>query len=213
MKIKIIISLILVLSISIAPADPVGITANEIISNVQSKYEDIDDVVAKFTQIIRYRVSKIEQELNGTIYFKKTNKYRIETDQQVVVTDGVTSWSYIPKNKQVVINHYKQDTRSLSPEKLLFSYPKDYFSSYVGEEKVLKEDTYVLKLTPKDENTSTASIKVWVSKDWLIKQVEVLDIHKTATRYTIKEIKIDKGISETQFQFTVPSGVDVIDLR
>ncbi len=190
-----------------------GITANEIISKVQSKYEDIENIIAKFTQVIRFKVSKVEQEIGGTIFFKKPNKYRIESEQQTIVTDGVTSWSYNPKNKQVIINHYKQDARSLSPEKLLFSYPKDFYSSYVGEEKVLKEDTYVLKLTPKEENTMTSSIKVWINHDWLIKQVEVVDINKKATRYTIRELKVDKGIPDTQFQFDVPTGVDVVDLR
>ena len=190
-----------------------SITANEIIAKVQSKYDDIENIFAKFTQSIRYKVSKIEQENTGTIYFKKKNKYRIESEQQVVVTDGVTSWAYNAKNKQVIINKYKEDAKSLSPEKLLFSYPKDYYSSYIGEEKVLKEEMYVLKLTPKEDNTSTGSIKVWINHDWLIKQVEVVDMNKTITRYTMKELKIDKGIPDTQFQFSVPAGVDVVDLR
>lgn len=191
----------------------IGITANEIISKVQSKYDDVDDVVAKYSQSIRYKVSKVEQEITGVIYFKKTNKFRIETDQQTLVTDGVTSWAYNPQSKQVVISNYKHDSKSLSPDKLLFSYPKDYFTSLVGEEKIGKEEMYVLKLTPKNENTVTSSIKVWVNHDWLIKQVEVTDIHKTITRYTMKDLKINKGIPDTQFQFSVPTGIDVIDMR
>ncbi len=196
-----------------ARADGSGITANEIIAKVQSKYDDIETVIAKFTRNIRYKVSRVEQESAGVISFKKKNKYRIETDQQTVVTDGVTSWVYSPRNNQVIINRYKQDDRSLSPEKLLFSYPKDFYSALVGEEKLNKEETYVLKLTPKEENSMTSAIKVWINHDWLIKQVEVTDINKTVTRYTIRDIRIDKPIADTQFQFTPPAGADVVDLR
>lgn len=213
MKLTIIIFGLIVLAGAALDARAPELTANDIITKVQSKYDDVDNIAAKFTQTVRYKVSKIEQEVNGKISFKKTNKFRIETDQQTIVTDGVTSWSFTPANKQVVINHYKQESRSLSPEKLLFSYPKDYYSALVGEEKVNKEDTYVLKLTPKEENTTTSSIKVWISRDWLIKQVEVVDLNKTTTRYTMKEMKINKGIPDTQFQFAVPQGVDVVDLR
>ena len=45
------------------------------------------------------------------------DKYRIESKNEVIVTDGVTSWSYYKKKKQVVIDNYKKDGNTFSPNK------------------------------------------------------------------------------------------------
>ncbi|MFI5211358.1 MAG: outer membrane lipoprotein carrier protein LolA [Ignavibacteria bacterium] len=68
-----------------------NITAQEVIQNVQSKYKDITDATASFTQTIKFNKSKA-QTSSGTLYIKKETKYRIETGTQTIVTDGGTSW-------------------------------------------------------------------------------------------------------------------------
>lgn len=190
-----------------------GITAKEIIENVQEKYDDMEDAVVVFTQSVRFKVSRLEQQTSGTLYFKKKNKYRIETEQRVLVTDGKTSWSYSPQNKQLVVNTYKEDARSLSPENMLLQYPRDYFSALVGEEKSLGESCYVLKLTPKEGNPAARTMKIWVNKNWIIRKIEATESGGTVTTYTIKDVAIDKGIPDTRFEFKAPSGTDIIDLR
>jgi len=190
-----------------------SITAREIIEKVQSKYDKLDNVILNFTQSVRFKVNKSEQQASGTLYFKKKNKYRIESDQHLIVTDGVTSWSYSPQNKQVIVDKYKEDTHSLSPEHLLVGYPQDFYSSLIGEEKLGTESVYVLKLTPKEDNSFATKLKIWVSKNWIIKKVETSDISGAVTTYTIKDVVIDKGIPDSKFEFKPPQGVDVIDLR
>jgi len=190
-----------------------GITAKEIIENVQSKYDDISDVVLTFDQTTRFKVSKVEQSLSGKLYFKKKNKYRIETEQRTIVTDGKTSWSYNPLSNQVVIDTYKEESHSLSPEQLLVKYPSDFFSTYVGEGKVGMDDCYLLKLTPKEDNSFTQTMKIWVNKKWIIRKVEVTDANGASTSYTIRDISIDKGISDGKFTFDIPKGAELIDLR
>jgi outer membrane lipoprotein carrier protein len=199
--------------ITVSFAYGMSITAKEIIEKVQSKYGKLDNVVLNFTQSVKFRVNKSEQQATGTLYFKKKNKYRIETDQHIIVTDGQTSWSYSPQNKQVIIDKYKEDTHSLSPEHLLVSYPQDFYSSLIGEEKLGAESVYVLKLTPKEDNAFATKLKIWVGKNWIIRKVETTDISGAVTTYTIKDISIDKGISDNKFEFKPPQGVDVIDLR
>jgi chaperone LolA len=190
-----------------------AITAKDIIEKVQDKYGDMTDAVVTFTQKVRFKVSKMEQQSSGMLYFKKQHKYRIETEQRTIVTDGKTSWSYNTQNKQLVISTYKEDTRSLSPEQLLTQYPKDYFSALVGEEKVGAEICYALKLTPREESAAAKTMKIWVSKSWMIKKVEITDANGTVTTYIVKEIQADKGISDGKFDFKAPPGADIMDLR
>lgn len=197
----------------LAPSVHAGITAKEIIEKVQSRYDDLSDAVIVFTQTVRFKLSKVEQQTKGTLYFKKNNKYRIESESRTVVTDGKTSWSFNGQTNQVVIDDYKQEAHSLSPEQLLVKYPQNYYSTLVGEEKVGADNCHVLRLTPKEDNTFTSALKIWVSSKWLIRKVEVIDINGAQTTYVIDRIDIDKGIADSRFEFKVPAAADVIDLR
>lgn len=190
-----------------------AIDAREIIENVQERYEDMTDASLTFTQSVRFKVSKAEQTVKGTLLFKKPNKYRIETEERTVVTDGKTSWAWSPRNRQVVIDSYKEETHSFSPEQLLLSYPQNYYSTLVGEEKIGGQSAYVLKLTPKEDNAFATAMKIWVSKDWLIRKVEVTDVNGAVTTYVIEKISIDQKLSDTKFVYQVPDKAEVIDLR
>jgi chaperone LolA len=190
-----------------------AISPQDIIDNVQETYEDVEDAVVTFVQSVRFKVSKSEQQSKGVLYFQKKNKYRIETETRTVVTDGTTSWSYNPQNNQVIVDNFKEESHSLSPDKLLMTFPEDHYATLIGKETVEKQECYVLKLTPKDENSFTTSMKIWVTSDWLIQQVEITDINAATTTYTVKSITLNSGLNVDKFRFTPPEKADVIDLR
>lgn len=210
---KKIIAFVLMLLLLVPVLWALSIDAKDIIENVRDRYDDIDDAVITFSRMTSFKVSKTEQSVRGKLYFKKKNKYRIETDDRIIVTDGVTSWSYDPVNRQVMIDKYKEEAHSLSPEKLLFNYPDDFYSTLVGEQKYDGMDTYVLKLTPKEDNSFAASLKIWIDTDWLIRKVRLTDINGTVTEYAIHNVVINKGIPDSRFRFRAPEGSEEIDLR
>jgi chaperone LolA len=189
-------------------------SGKEIIESLRKKYASIDDAVVKFEQTVKYGVSKFEQSFSGTFYFKKKNKYRIETDQQIVVTDGVTSWLYSKVNNQVIIDKYREDKDTSSPEKFLLSISDEYIPVILRTERNEGKKIYILKLTPRDENSSIESAKIWVVEgDLQITRVEITDISGTVTTYSVKSIKINSGVEDSIFKFSIPSGVKVVDLR
>ena len=194
-----------------AAANP---TANEIIEKVQAKYKKTNSAIAKYTQTVQFKLTKMEQSYDGTLFLKKEKKYRIETDQQTIITDGITSWAYSPKTNQVVIDYYKEDKNSISPEKFLTEYPDDYYSSLVGKVKVNNRDTYEMKLTPKANTSFIKSLKVWVdSGDWFIKKIEMTDMNDNTTVYVVNKIESNTEINNDKFQFTPTPETQVIDLR
>ncbi len=187
------------------------ITAQEIIQNVQNAYKDISDAKASFTQTIKFNKSKA-QTSSGTLYIKKESKYRIETSNQTIVTDGSTSWSYTPSKKQVVIDYYKETGNTFSPNKYLFQYPENFYSDLTGTEKISGKDVYVLSLKPR-ESGYVKSAKLWVGKDdWIIKKIYILTDESTST-YSVKNIQTNTGVSNSKFTFTPPEGTEVIDMR
>lgn len=180
--------------------------AQEIIKKVQSNYKSIKDAKASFSHSGK-RTSE-----SGTIYIQKENKYRIETKGQIIVTDGVTSWSYSVKKKQVIIDNYKDDGNTFSPNKFLFSYPENFYSDLEGSETISGLDCFVLKLSPRNKG-NIKSAKIWVDKeDYLIRKISIVSKEGTDT-YALKKITLDSGVSSSKFTFSPPSDVEVIDLR
>lgn len=185
--------------------------AQEIISKVQSNYKSIKDAKAGFSQSVKPKSGK-SQSASGTIYIQKEKKYRIETKDQTLVTDGVTSWSYSPKKNQVVIDNYKEGGNTFSPNKYLFDYPENFYSDLDGEEKVSGKDCFLLKLNPRNKGT-VKSAKIWVDKEeYLIRKIYI-NTSESSTTYTLKNIVLDAGISSSKFTFSTPAGVEEIDLR
>ena len=182
-------------------------TAQEIIKNVQSKYDGITDAKASFSQSI-----KGGKGGSGTLYIKKDDYYRIEIGGQTIITDGKTSWSYNPKKKQVVIDNYKDDGNTFSPNKFLFRYPENFYSDLEGDENISGVDCYVIKLTPRTSG-SIKSARIWIDKsENLIKKITINSKESTST-YTLKSVDLNIGVSSSKFTFSPPQGVEVIDLR
>lgn len=207
-SIKYISILVLFFCANILYAQP---DAQDIIKAVQDKYSSISDGKATFIQT--YKPSSGNAKTStGTIYIKKKNKYRIETKGQLVVTDGVTSWTYNIAKDQVVIDNYKDNANTFSPNKYLFDYPVNFYSELEEEETITGNACYALNLTPRRKG-SVKSAKIWIGKDDdIIRKIRIVSKGSTNT-YTLKSVTLDAGISSSKFTFSPPSGADIIDLR
>ncbi len=185
--------------------------AQEIIKKVQNNYKDLYDAKAEFSMTEKFSGGKSTSS-SGTIMIQKENKYKIKTKSYTIVTDGVTSWSYSPSKKQVVIDNYKDDGSTFSPNKFLFNYPENFYSDYIGDEKVNKKDCYILKLTPRNKG-NIKSAKIWVDQsEYFIRKITITTSESTKT-YTLKSITLNPGLSSSEFKFSPPEGVEIIDLR
>lgn len=174
----------------------------------------MQDATAKFTQHVKFSFSKIEQNFAGTLTMKKPNKYRVETEHQTFVTDGSVVWSYSPVNKQVLVDRFKENQNTLSPEKFLLNLPAQYYSTLIGKGKIANAETFILKLVPKDDQSFVKSVKVWVENGtWIVRKVLIVDVNDTETQYLIKEMKLNAHVNDSLFSFTPPAGTEVVDLR
>jgi len=190
------------------------LTVQYVTENLEQQYEMIDDAVAQFVQHIKFGFSNIEQTFSGTLIMKKPNHYRIESEHQTIVTDGTTVWAYSTANNQVIIDKYKENRNSISPEQFLLNLPTNYYATLLGTEKSSTGTRVLLKLVPKDDRSFIKSVKISVDEHgWLIRKIMILDVNETETTYTVKEIKLNTNIKEKTFVFETPEGAEVVDLR
>jgi chaperone LolA len=190
------------------------LTVDFVTENIQKRYEMIDDATAKFEQRVKYGYSNIEQTFQGTLLMKKPNRYRLESEHQTIVTDGVTVWSYSSANNQVIINKYTENSNSLSPEQFMLNLPANYYTSLLGSEKSTSGTIVLLKLVPKDDRSFVKSVKLFVEEHgWLVRKIIILDVNETETTYTVKDIQLNTDIKEKTFDFEKPEGAEIVDLR
>lgn len=189
-------------------------SAQDVMAKVRKKYESITDGEVRFTQKVVFSMARIQQETSGTLLFKKEKKYRVEFEDQLVVTDGTTVWSYSRSTNQVLIDDFRQNERSLSPEQILSAAPSAYAPTLLGKERLGTLETIVVKLTPPEGTSLVKTMKIWVQEgEWLVRKAELADIHGKETTYQVQHFRINTGIPDDRFRYTPPPGVESVDLR
>lgn len=178
--------------------------AQEVLKNIQNKFNTIDDLSADLSQSVNGSVN-----LKGKIYYKKENHLRFEFKNVLIVSDGETSWSYNKKDNKVFITDYESDgNKILSINQIIFEYPEDCeMSTFESDGKK------VLQLIPKDDTFSFNSIQLFVDSDYLIIKALVDDPATGEIQIDLSEYKLNTNLPDTFFQFSPPEGSKVIDLR
>ena len=215
MNIKIIFAVTLVLFFVVeAIAQEKELTVKEVTEQLSHRYEMIDDAVVQFEQHVKFGFSNIEQSFNGTLKMKKPKHYRIESENQTIVTDGKTVWAYSKENNQVIVDNYKENSNSISPEEFMLNLPANYYASLLGYEKQSTGNVILLKLIPKDDRSFAKSVKMSIEEDgWMVRNIVILDVNESETTYKVKDIKLNTNIKDKIFTFDTPEGAEVVDLR
>jgi len=208
------LGLVVFLFLSLASFLVAGINPKEVIKKVKKRYEKLQSLQADFEQVYVWELAGETQTLSGTLQLMGGNRYRIETDTQIIVTDGEVVWTYSKERNQVIIDWLKSSEENPLPKDLLFKYSEDYEPHLVGEETLDGRKTYVLNLVPKEEEPFIKSMKIWVDAEkWLTVKIVQVDINDNVNTYVVKNIKENLKLDPALFTFTVPEDAEVVDLR
>ena len=188
---------------------------DDIVEEIQERYEDLQNLSAEFVQSEYFKLTGSKNETRGKIYVKNGIKYRLETEDRIIVTDGESVWTYSIFNNQVLVDRAKKNDGSMLPRDLLFKYPREYYASLLDKVVYNDEDYYIVKLDPKEETQGyVKTMKIWVNCDsYLISKVEYTDFNDNTSTFAIQKIDIEKVLPDSFFNFQIPEGVEVVDLR
>ena len=187
--------------------------AQAIIRKTQKKYQSIRYLSARFTQRFEWTLTGEVQELNGQIFVAPGDRYRVETNTQLIVSDGKTLWTYNKPTHQVIVDDVGTEKTPLLRD-LVLRYTRDYRATLAGEDTVAGRRCWVLNLVAAGEGEFVPHIKVWVDKrEYIIWQVEEKDANGNRNRYRITVFEEPNSLPDRLFHFTVPKDVEVVDLR
>jgi len=188
--------------------------AEEIIAEAKQKYDRLKSLKAQFTQEFQWKLAENVHHQQGTIWLKGKDKFKIETQDQVVVSDGVTVWTYSVANKQVIIDTIDKSADITLPKDLLLSYSKSYIPKYLSIEKIGNADCHVVELTSDVEDLFIRYMKIWINTETFIPaKIQQTDLNENINTYLLSGIEIDIPMSDDLFQHQSQSDVEVIDMR
>lgn len=188
--------------------------ATAILDKVKLKYDAYESLQAQFNLTIQSGEDEFLQEGKLSV---KGDKYKVEMDDNDVISDGKTVWFHQKLNKEVQINNPDpDDTNMISPANMLKIYEKDFVYALVGETREKNRNVYKIEFKPTNNFEEYSKLRVTIDKTTLqITRMKVFS--KDGMRYImeVKDLKSDVSLSDSFFSFDPESCTDchIIDLR
>ncbi|HRW98179.1 MAG TPA: outer membrane lipoprotein carrier protein LolA [Cyclobacteriaceae bacterium] len=128
---KSVLTIILTISCTLlfAQYDP---KALEILEAMSEKYKSLTSFEANLTSSLTNETDGINEEFKGKITVKG-DKFRLALDDQEIINNGTTVWTYLPSAKEVNIDNVDPDTDEMNPSRFYIMYKKGYKYLYLEE--------------------------------------------------------------------------------
>jgi len=202
---------------SAAPAEKPDPEAKKVLDRIRKKYEGYKTLEAAFTLSIELPGQPKEVQ-KGTIA-QDGDKFRLEMDQQIIASDGKSTWIYLKNNKEIQITDAEPNGESgfLTPRELLRRYQKGDFL-YAITDKVSEKTRVLTQIEFKPTDKKSEYSKLRVSVDEKASTIESIKAFaKDGSRYTFEITRLTpaKTFPADHFQLKAKDypGVHVEDLR
>ena len=193
--------------------------AKKILDDVSAKTKTYSTINAEFSITIENKKNKTSDTQIGKLILKGS-KYKLEVNNQTIISDSKTSWTILKDASEVQINSIesKEKETGLNPSNIFTMHEKGFKYEFVKEEKQKNGALYqIIKLYPEDvkkKNYHTAVLTINKEKSQIV-SLKILGKDGTDMTYLVKSFNANAAVSETVFVFNDKNypGYEVIDLR
>jgi outer membrane lipoprotein-sorting protein len=193
--------------------------AKKILDDVSAKTKTYSTISAEFTITIENKKNKTTDSQAGKLTLKGA-KYKLEVNNQTIISDSKTSWTILKDASEVQINSIesKEKETGLNPSNIFTMHEKGFKYEFVKEEKQKNGITHqIIKLFPEDvkkKNYHTAVLTINKDKSQIV-SIKILGKDGTDMTYMVKSFSANASVPETVFVFNDKNypGYEVIDLR
>jgi len=192
-------------------------SAKTILDKVSKTYSSYKTIKADFSLVGTNKQDQSNYNEKGRVYLVPgTGKYKIEMDNQALISDGKTQWSVLIDLGEVQISDINPKDESITPSNIFNFYEKGYKMKNRGETKISGTTVYVIELIPVDQNQNVSKILMRINKaNNFIYNANVVDKNGNEYTYTLTNIETNKTFSNGIFNFYKHNypGIEIVDLR
>ena len=191
--------------------DPVALAAR-----VQQRYNGIKDISGDFVQTYEGGVLRTKTTERGTIAIKRPGRMRFvytKPEKKEFVSDGNRLYAHMVADKQVIVSAAPGPDQGDIPAMFLAGQSdlaRDYTPSFTALPGAAP-GLLTLKLVPRKPSTEYESIGIGVDPKTLqIQFLTAVDTQGGRSSFAFTNLKENLGMSDKQFEFRIPRGVDVV---
>jgi outer membrane lipoprotein carrier protein len=187
--------------------------AEEILDGVSKKMQAFNTMRIEFTYIMENTAEKINESKKGSIYIEK-DKYRLYIAEQLVISDGVTVWTYFKEGNEVQINDVDPNYEN-TPMKMLTGYNQNYRAKLIREMPKGGKTIQIVDLTP-NKTQSFYKIRLEIDKNAkMIVSSTIYDKNGSTYSYVVDKFHENPNIHPSRFTFNRAEfpGIIITDMR
>lgn len=189
--------------------------ALEVLEAMSKKYKAIANFEASLATLMTNETEGVKEEVKGKITVKG-EKFRLLLDDQEIINNGTTVWTYLPSAKEVNIDNFDPNSDDINPVKIFDIYKKGFKYLFLGEKTEAGQVYEEIDLVPEKKNAQYFKIKMMIAKkDKSIQSWTMFDKSGNRYKYVITKFTPNLKIDDTFFSFDPKKypGVEVIDVR
>lgn len=183
---------------------------------VDDHYNHLRSLQADFTEI--YRGAGVERIESGTLWLKKPRKMRWEyrsPKEKLFVSDGKQVWFYLPAERQARKTQLKKLEDLRSPLAFLLGKTKlenelRGLSKVVDQAPVGTGNT-LLRGVPQTMTERVSEVQLEITPSNQIVRILMMEADGAATEFRFAGQKENLNLSDGQFEFTPPPGVETVE--
>ena len=183
---------------------------------VDEHYNHLRSLQTDFTEI--YRGDGAERTETGTLWLKKPRKMRWEyrsPKEKLFVSDGKVVWFYLPAEKQLRKTEFRKLDDLRSPIAFLLGKTKLENEltglSKVADQAPMNPANTLLRGIPKAMADRISEVLLEVTPSSQLARIVFTGVDGASTEFRFASPKEDLEISDRQFQFTPPPGVETVE--
>lgn len=188
-------------------------SAISVLDRFSSRALNAPSVSMTFKLVTINQAEGTNSQINGSIILTK-DKYKLDLEDNVIWFNGVTSWNFLPKEKEVTITKPdKNDNSFQSRPSLIFTWYKKGYKSHLLEENT---DSYLIDLYPEDINSDHIRIRLKIGKPSLdLNNIEYKYKNGITVNVNVTSYDLKKRPDDSEFTFSPEKykGVEIIDMR
>jgi len=201
-----------------AASETSNLSVDQILDHIENRYTH-SKFSADFIQKSTIKAMDITDQATGKVYIKYPGMMRWEyekPDRQIIITDADRLWVYRPADNQVMTGKaptFFRDGKGASFLSDIRLIRQKFDISLEPGQPAEGDLLHHLKLIPREKTLDISEIRLMVSSQtYNVLQIITLNFYGDETRIDLINFIFGVDLDDSLFSFTVPQGVDVIQI-
>ncbi|MEY3301227.1 MAG: hypothetical protein RLY73_649 [Pseudomonadota bacterium] len=185
------------------------------ISDLNAFVNNVSSMSSEFSQVVLDKKGSKLQDVEGVMLFKRPNKFRwdyLKPYQNQIISDGDRLYMYDQDLRQVSINSIAKVGGSTPLLIIAGKNIEKYFTlknieSQAGDES--SQNIKWVEAIPKEEGAGFSKVMLGLTENKL-SVMKIVDAFEHITTISFKNAKYNVSLSDNDFLFKLPNGVDVV---